>query len=58
MTMAIAEPNTPDDGTQEVAHARVMAERYRLEFIDMNEFRIDDPDGNRLWIGQNTSTPA
>jgi uncharacterized glyoxalase superfamily protein PhnB len=20
----------------------------------MTEFRIDDPDGNRLWIGQNT----
>jgi catechol 2,3-dioxygenase-like lactoylglutathione lyase family enzyme len=25
-------------------------------FYDMTEFRIDDPDGNRLWIGQNTST--
>jgi catechol 2,3-dioxygenase-like lactoylglutathione lyase family enzyme len=22
----------------------------------MTEFRIDDPDGNRLWIGQNAST--
>lgn len=21
-------------------------------FYDMTEFRIDDPDGNRLWIGQ------
>jgi catechol 2,3-dioxygenase-like lactoylglutathione lyase family enzyme len=21
-------------------------------FYDMNEFRVDDPDGNRLWIGQ------
>ncbi len=41
MTMAIADPNTPDDDTREGAHARVMAERYRLEFIDMNEFRID-----------------
>jgi len=25
-------------------------------FYGMTEFRIDDPDGNRLWIGQKTST--
>jgi uncharacterized glyoxalase superfamily protein PhnB len=24
-------------------------------FYGMTEFRIDDPDGNRLWIGQDTS---
>ncbi len=24
-------------------------------FYGMTEFRLDDPDGNRLWIGQNTS---
>jgi len=24
-------------------------------FYGMTEFRIDDPDGNRLWIGQETS---
>ena len=29
-----------------------------VTFYGMTEFRIDDPDGNRLWIGQNTSTPA
>ena len=23
-----------------------------ITFYGMNEFRIDDPDGNRLWIGQ------
>jgi len=23
-----------------------------LTFYGMMEFRIDDPDGNRLWIGQ------
>ena len=27
-------------------------------FYGMVEFRIDDPDGNPLWIGQNTSTGA
>ncbi|MBC7898712.1 MAG: VOC family protein [Saprospiraceae bacterium] len=25
-------------------------------FYGLTEFRIDDPDGNRLWIGENTST--
>ena len=27
-------------------------------FYGMTEFRIEDPDGNRLWIGQNASTEA
>jgi len=27
-------------------------------FYGMTEFRLEDPDGNRLWIGQNTSTGA
>jgi uncharacterized glyoxalase superfamily protein PhnB len=26
-----------------------------VTFYGMSEFRIDDPDGNRLWIGQNTA---
>ena len=26
-----------------------------VSFYDMKEFRFDDPDGNRLWIGQSTS---
>lgn len=29
-----------------------------VTFYGMTEFRIDDLDGNRLWIGQDTSTPA
>ena len=29
-----------------------------VTFYGMKEFRIDDPDGNRLWIGQNTSPSA
>jgi uncharacterized glyoxalase superfamily protein PhnB len=29
-----------------------------VTFYGMTEFRIDDPDGNRLWIGQDTSTGA
>ena len=27
-----------------------------VTFYGMTEFRLDDPDGNRLWIGQQRST--
>ncbi len=27
-------------------------------FYGMTELRLDDPDGNRLWIGQNISTES
>jgi type IV pilus assembly protein PilB len=33
-------PN-PEEYSDELARARTLAERYRLEFIDMEEFRID-----------------
>jgi type II secretory ATPase GspE/PulE/Tfp pilus assembly ATPase PilB-like protein len=33
-------PN-PEEYSDELARARMLAERYRLEFIDMEEFRID-----------------
>jgi len=26
-----------------------------VSFYDMTEFRMEDPDGNRLWIGQSTA---
>jgi len=29
-----------------------------VSFYGMTEFRIEDPDGNRLWIGQKTSGEA
>ena len=29
-----------------------------VTFYNMTEFRLDDPDGNRLWIGQNASATA
>ena len=32
---------SPEDYSAEVARARKLAERYRLEFVDMDEFRID-----------------
>lgn len=27
-------------------------------FYGMSEFRIEDPDGNRLWVGQKVDAPA
>ena len=33
--------SAPADSAAELAHARRLAERYRLEFVDMAEFRID-----------------
>ena len=32
---------TPEDYHVEVSRARALAERYRVEFVDMDEFRID-----------------
>jgi len=32
---------TPEDYSVEIARARTLAERYRLEFVDMDDFRID-----------------
>jgi uncharacterized glyoxalase superfamily protein PhnB len=29
-----------------------------VTFYGLTEFRINDPDGNRLWIGQSTSAVA
>src|SRR5688500_8222529 len=44
--MATVDPNTlvvqtPEDYSAEVNRARKLAERYRLEFVDMDDFRID-----------------
>jgi type II secretory ATPase GspE/PulE/Tfp pilus assembly ATPase PilB-like protein len=32
---------TPEDYTAEVARAKALAERWRVEFVDMDDFRID-----------------
>ncbi len=43
--MATVDPDslvtTPEDYSEEVARARKVAERYHVEFVDMDEFRID-----------------
>jgi len=43
--MSTFDPNplvqAPEDHSEEIARARRLAERYRLEFVDMDTFRID-----------------
>jgi type IV pilus assembly protein PilB len=43
--MATVDPTSlvqsPEDYSEEITRARAAAERYRLEFVDMEEFRID-----------------
>lgn len=51
----------PDDIT--AFHARVRAAGIAIPelettFYGLTEFRLDDPDGNRLWIGQVTSATS
>lgn len=41
---------------QQVRNNGVEVPDLEVTFYGLTEFRIEDPDGNRLWIGQNTST--
>jgi catechol 2,3-dioxygenase-like lactoylglutathione lyase family enzyme len=43
---------------KQVRRNGVAAPDLDLTFYGLTEFRIDDPDGNRLWIGQDTSKSA
>ena len=45
----------PDDVAEYHRHVRrngVAVPDLDVTFYGMTEFRLDDPDGNRLWIGQ------
>jgi catechol 2,3-dioxygenase-like lactoylglutathione lyase family enzyme len=49
----------PDDISEYHAQVRrngLTVPDLEVTFYGLTEFRIEDPDGNRLWIGQNTST--
>jgi uncharacterized glyoxalase superfamily protein PhnB len=51
----------PDDISEfhrQVRRNGLVVPDLEVTFYGMTEFRIDDPDGNRLWIGQNASTGA
>jgi catechol 2,3-dioxygenase-like lactoylglutathione lyase family enzyme len=41
---------------QQVRNNGVAVPDLDVTFYGMSEFRLEDPDGNRLWIGQDTST--
>jgi len=48
----------PDDISeyhQQVRKNGLAVPELEVSFYGMTEFRMDDPDGNRLWVGQNTS---
>ena len=49
----------PDNIVEFHAHARssgLDVPDLDVTFYGMTEFRIDDPDGNRIWIGEVKST--
>jgi catechol 2,3-dioxygenase-like lactoylglutathione lyase family enzyme len=51
----------PDDVAQyhqQVRNNGIAIPDLETSFYGMTEFRIDDPDGNRLWIGQDTQAGA
>jgi catechol 2,3-dioxygenase-like lactoylglutathione lyase family enzyme len=51
----------PDDIVeyhQQVRRNGLAAPDLDVTFYGLTEFRLDDPDGNRLWIGQSRSAAA
>jgi uncharacterized glyoxalase superfamily protein PhnB len=51
----------PDDVVQYHTQVRkngLAVPELDVTFYGLTEFRINDPDGNRLWIGQDTSAGA
>ncbi|MEO8189556.1 MAG: VOC family protein [Acidobacteriota bacterium] len=51
----------PDDISefhQEVRRNGLVVPDLGVSFYGMTEFRIEDPDGNRLWIGQDALNAA
>jgi uncharacterized glyoxalase superfamily protein PhnB len=48
-------PENVADYHRQVRTSGLEVPELDVTFYGMTEFRIDDPDGNRLWIGQNTS---
>ena len=45
-------PDNVDDYHRQTLAAGLDIPDLETTFYGMREFRIDDPDGNRLWIGQ------
>ena len=49
-------PDSISDFHEQVQRNGLVVPDLETTFYGMAEFRIEDPDGNRLWIGQDTST--
>ena len=48
-------PDNIEEYHRQVQAAGIVAPNLDHTFYGLTEFRIDDPDGNRLWIGQPAS---
>ena len=51
-------PENINEFHEQVKANGILVPELGVTFYGMSEFRLDDPDGNRLWIGQNASTAA
>ncbi len=51
-------PENAKEYHQQVRKNGLVVPDLDVTFYGMTEFRLDDPDGNRLWIGQNKSAGA
>jgi uncharacterized glyoxalase superfamily protein PhnB len=51
-------PEDIHDFHRQVRANGVVVPDLEVTFYGMTEFRLDDPDGNRLWIGQSAPTTA
>jgi len=47
-------PENVEEYHRQLRESGLAVPDLNVTFYDMTEFRIDDPDGNRLWIGQST----
>jgi catechol 2,3-dioxygenase-like lactoylglutathione lyase family enzyme len=51
----------PDDIVEyhkQISESGIDVPELHESIYDMTEFRIEDPDGNRLWIGQSTAADS
>ena len=51
-------PENINEFHEQVKANGIVVPKLDVTFYGMSEFRLDDPDGNRLWIGQNASAAA
>ena len=51
-------PENVEEYHEQVRRRGVTVSGLEATFYGMTEFRLDDPDGNRLWIGQSKSAGA